>query len=211
MKNLYETLGIGKTANNKEVRKAYLMKAKVHHPDKDGSIEEFNQISTAYQILMDDDKRKRYDKGETVEQILKANNNKAQSILADILCKVLENWGPQAENLLDPKTQDIVKTIDDILIANMIQIEVKILKTIAEQKNYEIFLKRIKKKKKGSFFMIDVAKAQVEVKKTLVKNLKKEEAYFEEAKKINSNYDYEVDYSGGFVISGVSTSGATTC
>ena len=165
----------------------------------------FNQIVNAYKVLMDDDKRKRYNNGETVDQILSANSTKAQSVLADVLCKVLENRHPQTKNLLNPKTQDIIKTIDDILNANITQINQGIDKATAEQKNYETFIKRVKKKKKGRLFMIEVAKGQVEVKKTLVKNLIKEEAYFEEAKKINEKYDYEVDSGIGFASAGLDT------
>lgn len=59
---LYETLGIAKSADEKEVRKAYRKLAAKHHPDKGGDQEKFKEISAAYEILSDKEKREKYDK-----------------------------------------------------------------------------------------------------------------------------------------------------
>ena len=60
---LYTLLGIQKTATSTEVKKAYRKLAVKHHPDKGGDPEKFKEISKAYEILGDDDKRKLYDEG----------------------------------------------------------------------------------------------------------------------------------------------------
>jgi DnaJ family protein A protein 2 len=59
---LYETLGVEKGADEKEIRKAYRKLAVKHHPDKGGDEAKFKEISAAYEILSDADKRAKYDK-----------------------------------------------------------------------------------------------------------------------------------------------------
>jgi len=59
---LYETLGVEKTATKKEIRKAYMKLSRTHHPDKGGDEHKFKEISAAYEILSDEDKRAQYDK-----------------------------------------------------------------------------------------------------------------------------------------------------
>ncbi|MEZ5862409.1 MAG: J domain-containing protein [Geminicoccaceae bacterium] len=64
---LYKTLGVGKTASDDEIRKAYRRLVKTCHPDTnpdDRKAEErFKALGRAYAILGDAEKRKRYDRG----------------------------------------------------------------------------------------------------------------------------------------------------
>lgn len=62
--NYYELLGLRKTCTSTEVRQAYLIQVKLHHPDKNPnktSLEKFKAIQNAYEILKDDKKRSDYD------------------------------------------------------------------------------------------------------------------------------------------------------
>lgn len=58
---LYETLGISKNASAKDIKKAFHRMSLEHHPDKGGDPERFKEISHAYQVLSDDEKRGIYD------------------------------------------------------------------------------------------------------------------------------------------------------
>mmetsp|Transcript_22992 Transcript_22992/g.54480 ORF Transcript_22992/g.54480 Transcript_22992/m.54480 type:complete len:430 (+) Transcript_22992:82-1371(+) len=66
---LYEILGITQSATVEEVKKAYKKMAIKHHPDKGGDEATFKEITKAYEILSDENKRKLYDEGgeEAVE------------------------------------------------------------------------------------------------------------------------------------------------
>ncbi|KAH8672503.1 hypothetical protein BGZ60DRAFT_405005 [Tricladium varicosporioides] len=65
--DLYEVLGISKTATKSEIKKAYHKAALQHHPDKvaeperEASELKFKSVSQAYEILHDEEKRHMYD------------------------------------------------------------------------------------------------------------------------------------------------------
>src|SRR6202047_668731 len=67
MKDPYEILGVAKTASEAEIKKAFRGLAKKHHPDKhagDAAAQKrFQEISGAYDILGDKDKRAQFDAG----------------------------------------------------------------------------------------------------------------------------------------------------
>src|SRR6185437_11552591 len=68
MRDPYDVLGVQKTDTGSAIRTAYRKLAKKHHPDlnpdKPETAERFKEISAAYGILSDAEKRARYDRGE---------------------------------------------------------------------------------------------------------------------------------------------------
>ena len=61
--SLYNVLEIEPNASESEIKKAYFILSKKYHPDKCKDIdanEKFHRINTAYQILMDEQSRKKY-------------------------------------------------------------------------------------------------------------------------------------------------------
>ena len=69
--DLYQRLGIKRGASEEEVKKAYRSLAKQLHPDRNTdnpkAAERFSQVTAAYDLLSDKDKRARYDRGEIDE------------------------------------------------------------------------------------------------------------------------------------------------
>jgi curved DNA-binding protein len=64
-KDYYATLGVGKTATDKEIKQAFRKLARKHHPDVNpgdkAAESKFKEINEAYEVLGDPAKRKKYD------------------------------------------------------------------------------------------------------------------------------------------------------
>jgi molecular chaperone DnaJ len=63
-RDYYDVLGISRTAGKDEIKSAYRKLALQYHPDRNkspGSEEKFKEISEAYAVLADDEKRQQYD------------------------------------------------------------------------------------------------------------------------------------------------------
>lgn len=71
-KDLYEVLGINKTASDVEIKKAYRNLARKYHPDvnkETGAVDKFKEVQKAYDVLSDSQKRANYDQfGVTDDQ-----------------------------------------------------------------------------------------------------------------------------------------------
>ncbi|MEI8215727.1 MAG: molecular chaperone DnaJ [Eubacteriales bacterium] len=65
-RDYYEVLGIKKGATEAEIKKAFRKKAMEHHPDKNqgnkASEDKFKEVSEAYEVLSDPQKKDRYDR-----------------------------------------------------------------------------------------------------------------------------------------------------
>ncbi|BBH06008.1 homolog of mamallian P58IPK [Prunus dulcis] len=73
-KDWYKILGVSKTASISEIKKAYKKLALQWHPDKNvenrqEAEEKFREIAAAYEVLGDEDKRTKYDRGEDIEDM----------------------------------------------------------------------------------------------------------------------------------------------
>ncbi|EAQ28447.1 DnaJ-class molecular chaperone [Erythrobacter sp. NAP1] len=68
MSDPYSTLGVARTASEKEIKSAYRKLAKEFHPDRNKenpkAAEKFSQATKAYDLLSDKDKRAQFDRGE---------------------------------------------------------------------------------------------------------------------------------------------------
>lgn len=64
-KDYYEVLGVGRKADEKEIKRAYRRLARKYHPDVNpgdkAAEERFKDISEAYEVLSDKDRRAKYD------------------------------------------------------------------------------------------------------------------------------------------------------
>ncbi|MFK8055083.1 MAG: DnaJ C-terminal domain-containing protein [Saprospiraceae bacterium] len=62
----YKVLGVEKTADEKAIKKAYRKLARQHHPDVNpddkGAEQNFKEVTEAYEVLSDEDKRAKYDR-----------------------------------------------------------------------------------------------------------------------------------------------------
>lgn len=76
-KDYYKILGVSKTADECEMKKAYRKEALKHHPDRHSSADDtvkkeeeikFKEVGEAYSVLSDKQKRHRYDNGLDIEE-----------------------------------------------------------------------------------------------------------------------------------------------
>lgn len=68
MADLYDVLGVSKSASDAEIKSAFRKLARRYHPDLNKNdqtaAEKFKEVSSAYEILGDKEKRQKYDAGE---------------------------------------------------------------------------------------------------------------------------------------------------
>ena len=62
-KDYYQILGIDRNSSPEDIKKAYRKLSKQHHPDAGGDEEQFKEISVAYGVLSDPEKKRKYDNG----------------------------------------------------------------------------------------------------------------------------------------------------
>src|SRR5210317_1779012 len=63
----YSTLGVSKSASEKEIKTAFRKLAAQHHPDKGGDQKKFVEIKEAYETLKDPQKKQMYDQFGTAD------------------------------------------------------------------------------------------------------------------------------------------------
>jgi len=72
MRDLYEVLGVARTATQDEIKKAYRRLARRYHPDvnpgKKDVEKRFREVQEAYAVLSDEEKRQQYDRFGTVDE-----------------------------------------------------------------------------------------------------------------------------------------------
>lgn len=78
-KDYYKILGLAKSANGEDIKKAYRKAAMLHHPDRHAQADEavrqeeeqiFKEVGEAYSVLSDTRKRTRYDNGQDMDDMM---------------------------------------------------------------------------------------------------------------------------------------------
>ncbi|KAK9767299.1 hypothetical protein K7432_003027 [Basidiobolus ranarum] len=89
--NLYNILGVASTATTEEVRRAYISRSRVCHPDKlpgnSKATEAFQKISTAYETLSNTNSRRSYDHNGT-----KINSLSSEETLSSALLQIFNEF-----------------------------------------------------------------------------------------------------------------------
>lgn len=87
----YETLGVKKDATAAEIKRAYKRKAKETHPDAGGSADAFAQTRQALVILVDPNKRARWDRDGVVDDRPETGAAAALGMVAEFITAWVNN------------------------------------------------------------------------------------------------------------------------
>lgn len=101
----YEILGVKRDASQKEIQSAYRRRAKKLHPDLNpgdrGSEQQFKDLSAAYEILRDEEKRGRFDRGEIDAQGLETPQRRYYRDFSEADAEAYQHGSPLDEAGLD--------------------------------------------------------------------------------------------------------------
>eukprot|EP00916_Digyalum_oweni_P012481 GHVL01020645.1.p2 GENE.GHVL01020645.1~~GHVL01020645.1.p2 ORF type:complete len:249 (-),score=64.43 GHVL01020645.1:162-908(-) len=167
---LYDLLRVSPDASSAEIRKSYRLIALKVHPDKNPDVpdadENFKKLKEAYDILIDDEKRKLYDQqGITDDNFEEAwvfyQSHYPRVSEEDILKISAEYKGSEEEKndlikLYNIREGDISTLLEEIMLSQTDEIDrfdkiyQKLIneKTIKNHKNYTKSLEKLKKKAK---------------------------------------------------------------
>ena len=124
MTTLYELLGVDRKASTTDIRKTFRKLCKTAHPDQGGDSKKFMELTEAYEILIDPQRRARYDAtgstrpspvtpkriGEIIEQSIRqavdamdASGNTDDPTLVNVRDKILKGMEAARRNVRDSK------------------------------------------------------------------------------------------------------------
>lgn len=108
-KDYYNILGVNKSANYEEIRKAFRRLSLELHPDRTNndneSTEKFKEVSEAWEVLQDENKRREYDLGGKLFNMGEMNNTNINP--EDILKEIFGNINPFSGNLFENMGNDL--------------------------------------------------------------------------------------------------------
>ena len=85
-RDYYEVLGINRSADEKEIKRAYRKLAKKYHPDMNPgdkqAEQKFKEITEAYNVLSDQEKKKLYDQYSVRVDLTRVDSSRAEPDLA---------------------------------------------------------------------------------------------------------------------------------
>jgi len=154
MRNLYEVLGIAPDASLDQIRAAYRVKVKTVHPDIGGSNESFTEVTTAYEILTDEVRRRRYDDTGRIDNQDKAIASGAKQVVESLINQVID--------------QDEVRSVDVIAalcrdIATRVGLKNGVIETLERRRlSYADLKGRFRAKDQGETFLDDLMHKKIE-------------------------------------------------
>lgn len=184
MSTLYEDLGVDKGVPPSVIKAAYRKLASQHHPDREGGdAEKFKVIQKAYDVLGDEDKRKRYDEtGEIDEE--DSIRKQALHNLAGLLLHIVD-------------TIDVVnQSVKELMLKAIRMNAEEINKSIEEAKKKitlrERVIKRFKRKSGEDDYMGGILEGSIRAERQAILNAQMTLQICDDMTAIIENYDYSV-------------------
>jgi len=111
--DLYRLLGVGRDATREQIRRAYRRLVKAAHPDAGGSVECFQALKRAHDLLMDPERRRRYD--ETGDATEAAPDNGLSAVIEQVAIALDFVLGAMHQNGFTPDHIDVVADLTTTL------------------------------------------------------------------------------------------------
>ncbi len=137
-RNLYDILGVEPDATEEEIKKAFREKSKDFHPDATGKGDQYDsfvEISTAYSILSDPEKRDKYDKTGYAGE----GGQDTKEVAYEIMQMWFKTIIAGGEELL---TKNIVEELKDMFLSDIDKCEERIAQL---DKRYDV-IKQVNEK-----------------------------------------------------------------
>lgn len=113
-RNLYDVLGVCKDATPEQIKSAFRRRAKAAHPDAGGSVEAFGDVKRAELVLLDPERRARYDSTGDAEEIEPDRETaRVFELIARLLAAVID------DDDHEPSRHDLVGVIKGALQRNV--------------------------------------------------------------------------------------------
>ncbi len=136
----YQELGVPRDATGDEIKAAHRRGVRKHHPDAGGAPEKFGALQKSYEILVDPDKRKRYDETGATE------NATASQMEARVLEGVNRILIVAINDAMDLDTTDVRAVIEQILASATEKISDAIRDQERKIRRIDILEKRFKRR-----------------------------------------------------------------
>lgn len=150
----YEVLGVSKDATEAEINAAYKRLAKKAHPDHGGSADKFSRIKQASLVLLDPDKRSRFDRDGIID------GNKPDNLTATAMERIagffVNSINATLENPINFSQLDLVQGATEFFNQGIDACSKQITGVERQIKQFEKAIKRLKTKRKN-----DVIKAMI--------------------------------------------------
>lgn len=135
MINPYEVLGVPRDATDEQIKSAWKMVAMRLHPDKGGDESEFNAARLSKDVILDADRRSRFDRTGEIDDEAAVNPNVAViAVIMPIIVRMAEQYANGKRP--NPADVDWVSLVKDVL-------QRRIIATERDRKSTDVIIKHV--------------------------------------------------------------------
>ncbi|SRR6266852_7228771 len=190
----YKVLGLKKDATEAEINAAYRAVARTAHPDGGGTVEEFDDIKQAHLILLDPEKRRKFDKDGIVDD---NNPNNITSVAMQRITMFLIQTiqATMLQPALNLNQFDLIKGANTFFDQEIQKCHKQINETDNQISQFEKVLKRLKTKRDKDVIKIMLDHHMSKLKNHILSQ-RKEISIYDKAKLIIKDYTFEQENEG---------------
>lgn len=186
MTDLYETLGVDRTASTADIRRAYRSRAKKAHPDAGGNPDDFRSLCVALAVLQDPDRREKYDRTGNADAEPDTREAEALNRIAGALEAVVGA-------LHDPAAHDLVAALKAQFHQAIAEGKRQRDQTTKKAEKWDKLMRRFTHKGEGDNMLASIAKGKAVEARRVVESCDIEIAKLERCIEILGEHGFEVE------------------